>query len=132
MVSMEHLQRVWYASKESLPLRTPGSVPFLGHAYVPIVETSFAWKTGTNIYSYSILLINILQYYKVYANDNLWMGPLCTVSQPILHQNYTHVLLLFQRYSLRVWLAKQWLQTPLNIFSQLSVHTSGYQRSIKC
>ena len=30
VVSMEHLQRVWHASRERLPLRTPGSVPFLG------------------------------------------------------------------------------------------------------
>ena len=30
MVSMEHLQRVWHASRERLPLRTPGSVPFVG------------------------------------------------------------------------------------------------------
>ena len=27
-VSMEHLQRVWHASSEHLPVRTPGSVPF--------------------------------------------------------------------------------------------------------
>ena len=30
VVSMEHLQRVWHASRERLPLRTPGSVPFVG------------------------------------------------------------------------------------------------------
>ena len=30
VVSMEHLQRLWHASRERLPLRTPGSVPFLG------------------------------------------------------------------------------------------------------
>ena len=28
--SMEHLQRVWHASRERLPLRTPGSVPYFG------------------------------------------------------------------------------------------------------
>ena len=27
VVSMDHLQRVWYASRERLPFRTPGSVP---------------------------------------------------------------------------------------------------------
>ena len=38
---MEHLQRVWYASRERLPFRTPGSVPILGLAYAPIIETKF-------------------------------------------------------------------------------------------
>ena len=38
---MEHLQRVWLASRERLPFRTPGSVPILGLAYAPIVETGF-------------------------------------------------------------------------------------------
>ena len=42
VVSMEHLQRVWLASRERLPLRTPGSVPlFGGLACALIVETSF-------------------------------------------------------------------------------------------
>ena len=36
---MEHLQRVWHASRERLPFRTPGSVPILGLAHAPIVET---------------------------------------------------------------------------------------------
>ena len=30
VVSMEHLQRVWLASRECLPFRTPGSVPLFG------------------------------------------------------------------------------------------------------
>ena len=30
VVFMEHLQRVWHASRERLPFRTPGSVLFLG------------------------------------------------------------------------------------------------------
>ena len=34
VVSMEHLQRVWHVSRERLPLRTPGSVPFLGGLHV--------------------------------------------------------------------------------------------------
>ena len=38
---MEHLQRVWLVSRERLPFRTPGSVPFLGLACAPIVETRF-------------------------------------------------------------------------------------------
>ena len=38
---MEHLQRVWLASRERLPFRTPGSVPILGLANAPIVETKF-------------------------------------------------------------------------------------------
>ena len=31
VVSMEHLQRVWLASRERLPFRTPGSVPHFGN-----------------------------------------------------------------------------------------------------
>ena len=38
---MEHLQRVWHASRERLPFRTPGSVPILGLANALIVETKF-------------------------------------------------------------------------------------------
>ena len=30
VVSMKHLQRVWHASRERLPVRTPGSVPHCG------------------------------------------------------------------------------------------------------
>ena len=38
-VSMEHLQRVWHASRERLPFRTPGSAPpHLGLACAPIVD----------------------------------------------------------------------------------------------
>ena len=41
VVSMEHLQRVWYASRECLPFWTPGSITLLGLAYARIVETNF-------------------------------------------------------------------------------------------
>ena len=41
VVSMEHLQRVWLASGEHLPFRTPGSVPLFGTCLSPIVETRF-------------------------------------------------------------------------------------------
>ena len=60
VVSMEHLQRVWHASRERLPLRTPGSVPFFlgggGLACALIVETSFPdsspikWPTEVDFY----------------------------------------------------------------------------------
>ena len=39
VVSMEHLQR--HASRERSPFRTPGSVPIVGLACAPIVETRF-------------------------------------------------------------------------------------------
>ena len=42
MVSVEHLQRVWHASRECLPLRTPCFVPFSGPAYALIVETKIS------------------------------------------------------------------------------------------
>ena len=38
---MEYLRRVWHASRERLPFRTPGSAPHLGLANAPIVETKF-------------------------------------------------------------------------------------------
>ena len=57
MVSIEHLQWVWHASRERLPLRTPGSVPFFGGlACALIVETSFPdsspikWPTEVDFY----------------------------------------------------------------------------------
>ena len=40
-VLMEYLRRVWYAIRERLSFQTPGSVPFRGLAYVPVVDTSF-------------------------------------------------------------------------------------------
>ena len=45
VVSMEHLQRVWLASRERLPLRTPGSAPLRGLANALIVETTFPDST---------------------------------------------------------------------------------------
>ena len=44
VVFMEHLQRVWHASRDRLPFRTPGSAPpppILGLACAPIVGTRF-------------------------------------------------------------------------------------------
>ena len=38
---MEHLQRMWYTSRERLPIRTHGAVPLLGPACAPIFETRF-------------------------------------------------------------------------------------------
>ena len=38
VVSMDHLQRVWLASRERFPFRTPGSVPCLG-----ICLCSYCW-----------------------------------------------------------------------------------------
>ena len=42
VVFKDHLQRVWRASRERLHSHIPGSVPLLGLAYAPIVETSFS------------------------------------------------------------------------------------------
>ena len=57
VVSMEHLQRLWHASRERLPFRTPGSVPlFVGLACALIVENSFPdslpikWPTEADVY----------------------------------------------------------------------------------
>ena len=41
VVSIEHLQWVWHASREGFPLRTPGSVLIRGPLYDLIVDTSF-------------------------------------------------------------------------------------------
>ena len=41
VVSMEHLIRVWQASRERLPFQTPDSVPMVGLACAQIVETRF-------------------------------------------------------------------------------------------
>ena len=40
---MEHLQRVWHASREDLPFRTPSTVPLFWGLLInaPIVETRF-------------------------------------------------------------------------------------------
>ena len=67
VVSMEHLQRVWHASRERLPFRTPGSVPILGLANAPIVETKFLelamslldFSTRIPLGTFSILLNKI-------------------------------------------------------------------------
>ena len=41
VVSMEHLQRVWLASRERLPSGHLVPSPFWGLSYAPIDETSF-------------------------------------------------------------------------------------------
>ena len=64
---MEHLQRVWLASRERLPFRTPGSVPILGLANAPIVETKFLeiamslldFSPRIPLGTFSILLANL-------------------------------------------------------------------------
>ena len=64
---MEHLQRVWHASRERLPFRTPGSVPILGLANAPIVETKFLelamslldFSPRIPLGTFSILLLNL-------------------------------------------------------------------------
>ena len=39
---MQRLQRVWHASRERLPFRTPGPFPFWGgRVHAQIIETSF-------------------------------------------------------------------------------------------
>ena len=50
VVSTEHLQRVWQASRERLPFRTPGSVPIVGPACAPVVETRFLVLGLNSIY----------------------------------------------------------------------------------
>ena len=54
LVSMEHLQRVWHASRERLPLRTPGSVPFIWGFHVlgllrPIFPTLYRFNDRTEL-----------------------------------------------------------------------------------
>ena len=68
VVSMEHLQRVWHASRERLPLRTPGSVPFFGGlACALIVETSFPdsspikWPTEVDFYRIEVSMEHLRQ-----------------------------------------------------------------------
>ena len=41
VASSKHLQRVWHVSRECFSFLTPGSVPLLGLACAPIVETTF-------------------------------------------------------------------------------------------
>ena len=68
-VSMEHLRRVWHASRESLPFRTPGSVPHCGLANAPIVETKFLelatflidFSPRILLGTFSILLISLVR-----------------------------------------------------------------------
>ena len=45
VVSMEHLQRVWHASRERLPLQTPGSVPYFGACICSDRQTTFPEST---------------------------------------------------------------------------------------
>ena len=49
VVSMEHLQRVWHASRERLLLRTPGPVPY-GICKCSFVETTVTQSYITPVY----------------------------------------------------------------------------------
>ena len=59
VVFMEHLKRVWHASGERLPFRTPGSVPLFGTCYAPIVETSFP-ELAVSFFDFSLWIPSIL------------------------------------------------------------------------
>ena len=43
VVSMEHLQRLWHASRERIPFRTPGSVPLFGACVCSNCWDQFSW-----------------------------------------------------------------------------------------
>ena len=66
---MEHLQRVWLASRERLPFRTPGSVPLLGLACAQIVETRFL-KLAMSLLDF--LLLNTSWYFLDFALYQAW------------------------------------------------------------
>ena len=54
VVSMEHRQRVLHASRERLPLRTPGSVPFFGACMC-----SDCWDQITRLYTDLMTELNL-------------------------------------------------------------------------
>ena len=68
VVSIGHLQRLWHDSRECLPFRTPGSVPFFGPAYAPIVGTSFP-ELAVPFFDFSLRIplgtFSILLYFKM-------------------------------------------------------------------
>ena len=76
---MEHSQRVWHASRECLPFRTPGSVPILGLANAPIVETKFLelamslldFSPRIPLGTFSILLKPTFKHMGVYLENNM-------------------------------------------------------------
>ena len=72
VASMEDLQWVWHASRERLPFRTPGSVPFWGLGYVPIVENSFSLTCRVSLGIFSILLWTTFAYI---VTESLWFMP---------------------------------------------------------
>ena len=65
VVSMEHLQRVWLASRERLPSGHLFPSPFWGLAYAPIDETSF---TELVISFSRLFTLNIPRYFLNFAN----------------------------------------------------------------
>ena len=80
---MEHLQRVWLASRERLPFRTPGSVPILGLANAPIVETKFLelamslldFSPRIPLGTFSILLVQCTLYSLSTMMQNTGLNP---------------------------------------------------------
>ena len=77
VVSMEHLQRVWYASRERLPFRTPGSVPRCG-TYL----CSNCWDQipGTFHVLYILVEVSIHIYSTFHLEYSLVLSRFCFVS----------------------------------------------------
>ena len=71
VVSMEHWQRVWHASRERLPFRTPGSVPHLGTC-----QCSNSWdQIPRTCHVFTRLFTSITPWYFLYFALNHFMTP---------------------------------------------------------
>ena len=105
VVSMEHMQRVWLASRERLPFRTPGSVPHLGLANAPIVETKFLelamslhdFSPRIPLGTFSILLRSINAYI---AHWRQWSGVLLYLYQDHFTKNCLNLPSLYSTFHL--------------------------------
>ena len=116
VVSMEHLQRVWHASRERLPFRTPGSVPHCGtclcsncwdqisqtcHVFTRLFTSNTPWYSRFSFpddFFFKLILfswtINILifQFVKLFASTGIYIKN-SLILKYVYHIVYTIILL---------------------------------------
>ena len=76
VVSMDRLQRVWHASRERLPFRTPGSVPLFGTCLCPNCWDQFS---RTCRVSSRLFTLKTPRYFLDFAFRSLYTSNLKTI-----------------------------------------------------
>ena len=118
VVSMEHLQRMWHASRERIPFRTPGSVPHCGtclcsNCWDQIPRT---WYVFTRLYTsntpwyfldFTLLTRNRL----VFRRWPEWFARAFTICNWMVRPSFVRLFIRLSVISSRLHLKVWWLHS---------------------